>query len=171
MPRRTVLRRIGQETWGRRAILLTAAVVLASSIGGCGGSSQERLSNKALAVKADAICYHLKEGINNADREASQGVTLADRAKLSIGYAAAEERGSDQLAKLKPEASAEREWHQAIAKRRALIPYHHLMTKYASRGEATKLEATYAAYKVYQWEMELGFKHTRFPFKLCWDIG
>jgi hypothetical protein len=151
---------------------LPAAIVAISILPtGCAGGAEERLSPKALAAKADVICFHLKQGINSADAHSNNGRTIPDRAKLSVLYAAAEERATNQLAKLKPEASAEREWDRAIAKRRALVPYHHRMTKYASRGEVGKLETTYSAYKVFQWQMELGFKHTRFPFKLCWDIG
>lgn len=117
------------------------------------------------------ICKHLKEMLVASDGEVG-GVTLPDRARLSVLFAAAEARGSNELAALVPrEASAEREWQHAIAKRRGLIAYHHLMTKYASRGEAGPLEATYRAYKTAQWQMQLTFKHTRFPLKLCWDIG
>jgi hypothetical protein len=146
-------------------------VGVAISIVGCAGSSQQRLSSKELARKGDAICENLRRALNGADIEAG-GVNLRDRAKLSALFAAAEERASNQLAELKPEEpSAEGEWQQVIAKRRALIPYHRRMVKYASRGEADKLEATYKAYKVAQWKMQLGFKHSRFGFKICWDIG
>lgn len=156
---------------GRRAALLAATAAWAVSIAGCAGSSQERLSSKALAAKGDAICENLRRALNAADREAG-GVSVPDRAKLSALFAAAEERASNQLAKLKPEeSSAEREWRQAIAKRRGLIPYHRRMVAYASRGEVDKLEATYTAYKAAQWQMRLAFKHTRFGFKICWDIG
>jgi hypothetical protein len=152
--------------------MLAAVAFWAISIAGCAGGSQERLSTKALAAKGDVICEHLKEALNVADEKADQGGTVPARAKLSVLYAAAEEHGSSELAKLKPEgAAAEREWRQVIAKRRALIPYHHLITKYASRDELGKLEATYAAYKAAQWQMQLGFKHSRFGFKICWDIG
>jgi hypothetical protein len=154
----------------RRASLLVAAIVLTISISGCGGS-QERLTSKALAAKADAICEQLRYELNAADKQSGQGITVPDRAKLSVLYAAAEEHAANQLAKLKPEAPAEQEWQQIIAKRRALIPYHHEMTKYASRGEVGKLEATYTAYKAAQRQMQLAFKYSRFGFKICWDIG
>ena len=159
------------RTARRRLALVAAVVICAISTAGC-GSSQERLSAKALAAKGDAICERLKEALNVADEEAGQGGTVPARAKLSVLYAAAEEHGSNELAALTPEGiSAEREWRQIVAKRRALIPYHHRLTKYALRDEVGKLEATYAAYKAAQWQMQLGFKHSRFGFKICWDIG
>jgi hypothetical protein len=154
----------------RGAILLTAAIVSAFSIAGCGGASQGRLSARELAAKGDAICERLKEALNAADREAGW-YSLAGRAKLSVLFAAAEERASNQLARLKPAASAESEWQQVVASRRALLPYHRLLTKYASHGEAKKLEATYKAYKVVQRRMQEDFRHSRFGFKICWDIG
>ncbi|HWF31426.1 MAG TPA: hypothetical protein VG188_02595 [Solirubrobacteraceae bacterium] len=156
---------------GRWGMIVVAIVGSSAIAGGCAGSSEGRISRKALAAKADVICFHIKQGINAADADSDNGIKTSDRAELSVLYAAAEQRGSDQMEKLKPEASAEREWHKAIAKRRALIPYHHRITKYASRGEVAPLEATYKAYKLLQWQMELGFRHTRFPFKLCGDIG
>lgn len=121
-------------------------------------------------MKGDAICTNLRKAINAADAAAPWS-TLANRAKLSVLYAAAEARASNELEALKPEASAEREWHQIIAKRRALIPYHHKLTKYSLSREVDKLEATYTAYKAAQWQMQLGFKNSRFGFKICWDIG
>lgn len=155
----------------RRAPVVAVAVCLtALATTGCGGGAH--LSNKALATKGDAICERLREAINAADEQADEGNGLPNRAKLSVLYAAAEERASNQLAALEPEGvSAEREWQQVVALRRGLIPYHHLMTKYASLGDLDKLEATYTAYKAAQWQMRLGFKHSRFGFKICWDIG
>jgi|GEM_PF-5234318 len=180
MPGTKVPRTFGQGTPRRRAALLAALALSAVLIAGCGKASPASstaseatgpLPSKVLAAKGDAICERLREALNAADREAG-GTTLPGRAKLSVLFAAAEERASNQLARLKPEeASAELEWQQAIAKRRALIAYHHRMTKYASHGEKGPLEATYKAYKVAQWQMQLGFKHSRFGFKICWDIG
>jgi hypothetical protein len=164
-------RGFGDLVAGRHTAQFVMIVGVAISIAGCAGSSQARLSSKELARKGDATCENLRRALNAADIQAG-GVSVPDRAKLSALFATAEERASNQLAKLEPEErSAEREWQQVIAKRRALIPYHHRMIKYASRGEVDKLEATYNAYKVAQWQMQLAFKHSRFGFKICWDIG
>lgn len=164
--------KIEQGMIGRRAAPLAAVAALAGLLAGCGGSSPPHLSTKALATKGDAICERLKEALNVADEKAHQGATVPTRAKLSVLYAAAEQHSSNELAALKPQgASAEREWQQVIATRRALIPYHHRITKYASRDEVGKLETTYAAYKVAQGKMQLAFKHSRFGFKVCWEIG
>jgi hypothetical protein len=160
-----------------RAARLAAIALAAISIAGCANSSPGRspatpgpLSYRALAAKADAICERLREALNAADAEAGWS-TLRSRAKLSVLFGSAEKRASDQLAELKPHASALPEWQRIVASRRGLVPYHRRITKYALRGDAAKVEATYSAYKKAQRRMQLAFKHSRFGFKICWDIG
>jgi hypothetical protein len=172
MPGRLLSRTVGSTSSRGRAVLLAMSLCagLALSVAGCGNSGLKRLSTTALAAKGDAICERLKYALNAADGQAGWA-TLTSRAKLSVLFAAAEERASKQLAALKPQAALEPEWQRTVALRRALVPYHHRLAKYASRGEADKVEAVYTAYKAAQWRMQLAFKHSRFGFKICWDIG
>jgi hypothetical protein len=160
------------------ALLVIAAWAI--SLTGCGNDAgtssaasdvkQGPLSNAALAAKADAICERLKGALNAADTEAGFS-TLRQRAKLSELFAAAEEKASNRLASLEAQPSEEAEWQRISAARRALVPYHHRITKYALQGNQAKTEEAYRAYRKAQARMKEAFEHTHFPFKICWDIG
>lgn len=169
----------GQRTRWKRASLLSAIALSLLSIPGCGGDSStaapsttstSQKGQAAFVAKADAVCERLRLALNAADRNAG-GYTEAGRARLSVMFAAGEEKAAAQLAKLEPPASAAQKWQQLIAYRRALVGYHHKLTKYASLHETSRLESTYEAYKVAQRRMLDAFQRSKLGFKVCSSIG
>lgn len=177
--------------------LLAALALSALSIVGCGGGASTAASSTAasstaasvttsasqtsrppgksrphgsLVTQADAICERLKLALSAADRNAG-GYDEAARGRLSALFATAEEKAIGQLAQLQPPASAAQEWQRLIAYRRALLGYHHKMSKYASHGETAGMESTYAAYKVAQTQLLEATKRSKLAFKVCSRTG
>jgi len=94
-----------------------AAVLALVGLGGCGGSSNSGLTRSQLVAKADAICAQ-------ANQKAKQIPTPANLVQDATAAAAyfnkvvpIAEKGTDQLAALKPDSAASADWKAYIALR------------------------------------------------------